>query len=103
MSREPHQIERAEEGGRRVRQHESGLIVDVTRPDALLDAMDHVLTDRDLYARLQQRALASAADNRWEKILEDFWRGPTNGNGSGGGNHRGNGHALGDLITVDMT
>jgi glycosyltransferase involved in cell wall biosynthesis len=56
-----------------VRKHESGMIVDVNRPHALADAMHRLATDRALYTQLQERALRTAADHAWDRVLEEVW------------------------------
>jgi glycosyltransferase involved in cell wall biosynthesis len=56
-----------------VGRHQSGIIVDVSRPAALADAMDTLCRDADLHARMRQAALRNAAESNWEDVLEDFW------------------------------
>jgi glycosyltransferase involved in cell wall biosynthesis len=57
-----------------VRRHESGMVADLSQPHALADAMEKMLLDGDLRGRLRDRGLKSAAESRWETVLEEFWR-----------------------------
>jgi glycosyltransferase involved in cell wall biosynthesis len=57
-----------------VRRHESGLVVDHAQPQAMADAMERLLLDADLRGELRARGLRSAAESRWENVLEEFWR-----------------------------
>jgi glycosyltransferase involved in cell wall biosynthesis len=56
-----------------VRRHDSGLVVNLAQPHALADAMEKILLDGDLRAGLRDRGLRSAAESKWENVLEEFW------------------------------
>jgi glycosyltransferase involved in cell wall biosynthesis len=56
-----------------VRRHQSGVVVDLTHPHALADAMEQMMRDEDLRNGLRQRGLRNAAESCWENVLEDFW------------------------------
>ena len=56
-----------------VRRHGSGLVVNLAQPHALADAMEKILLDGDLRAELRDRGLQSAAESKWENVLEEFW------------------------------
>ncbi len=56
-----------------VRRHDSGIVVDLAQPQALADAMEKMLLDADLRRELSGRGLLSAAESKWENVLEDFW------------------------------
>jgi glycosyltransferase involved in cell wall biosynthesis len=56
-----------------VRRHESGIIVDHARPQALADAMEALMLDADLRGELRSRGLRNAAESKWENVLEAFW------------------------------
>jgi glycosyltransferase involved in cell wall biosynthesis len=56
-----------------VRRHDSGIIVDLSQPQALADAMEKIMLDADRRCELRKRGLSSAAESRWENVLEDFW------------------------------
>jgi len=53
-----------------VESHGSGLVVGARTPDELSEAMMQVVADRDLYERLQARAVEKALDSKWEHALE---------------------------------
>lgn len=53
-----------------VESHESGIVVGARTPDALYEAMMKVVTDRELYQRLQANAVMKAMDSKWEYALE---------------------------------
>jgi glycosyltransferase involved in cell wall biosynthesis len=55
------------------RRHESGIIVDPTRPQALADAMERVYLSAQLRAELRTRGLRNAAESSWENVLEEIW------------------------------
>jgi glycosyltransferase involved in cell wall biosynthesis len=55
-----------------VRRHDSGLVVNVSHPSALADAMRLLASGAGL-ERLKRRALENARENSWEKIFETFW------------------------------
>ena len=56
-----------------VGRYDSGIIVNLTRPQALADAMEKVLLDADLRCELRNRGLRNAAESKWENVLEEFW------------------------------
>ena len=56
-----------------VRRHQSGIIVDVSRPDALAEAMDTLYRDAELRNRMRRASLRNAAESNWEDVLEEFW------------------------------
>jgi glycosyltransferase involved in cell wall biosynthesis len=56
-----------------VRRHQSGIIVDVSRPDALADAMDTLYSDAELRKRMRAAALGNAAESNWKDVLLEFW------------------------------
>jgi glycosyltransferase involved in cell wall biosynthesis len=56
-----------------LRRHDSGIIVDVSRPHTLAEAMERVMSDADLRAELRHRGLRNASESRWENVLEEFW------------------------------
>lgn len=56
-----------------VRPRDSGIIVDVDRPNALTEAMQRLAVDADLQTRLRERALLTAADHAWDRVLEEIW------------------------------
>ena len=56
-----------------VRRHDSGIVVNLSQPQALADAMEKVLLDADLRRELRNRGLRNAAESKWENVLEEFW------------------------------
>ena len=56
-----------------VRRHDSGIVVDLSQPHALADAMEKIMLDTDLRRELCNRGLRSAAESKWENVLEEFW------------------------------
>ena len=56
-----------------VRRHGSGLIVNLSQPHALADAMEKILLDSELRADLRDRGQRSAAESKWENVLDEFW------------------------------
>ena len=56
-----------------VRRHDSGIVVDLSQPQALADAMEKILLDADLRRELRSRGLRNAAESKWENVLEEFW------------------------------
>ena len=56
-----------------VRRHDSGIVVDLAQPQALADAMEKIMLDADLRSELRNRGLRSAAESKWENVLEEFW------------------------------
>ena len=56
-----------------VRRHESGIVVDLGQPQALADAMEKIMLDADRRCELRNRGLQSAAESKWENVLEEFW------------------------------
>ncbi len=71
-----------------VRSHDSGIVVDVDRPDALLEAMESLAVAPDRRAELSCRALQNAASRNWDKVLDALWN---NGDSRTAG---GNGQAI---------
>ncbi len=65
----------SDRGGPReiVERHQSGIVVDLTRPHALTEAMVRLHDDRPLLEQLRGKALENARDSRWEAILDQFW------------------------------
>jgi glycosyltransferase involved in cell wall biosynthesis len=55
-----------------VRRRDSGLVVNVSHPGALADAM-RVLASGAGLDRLRRRALENARENSWQKIFDAFW------------------------------
>jgi glycosyltransferase involved in cell wall biosynthesis len=53
-----------------VESHESGLVVSARGPDGIFEAMQRVVSDQELYERLQTNAVLKAGDSRWEHALE---------------------------------
>lgn len=56
-----------------VRRHGSGIIVDHTRSEQLVEAMEKLLLSPELRADLRERGLKNASESRWEDVLESFW------------------------------
>ncbi len=56
-----------------VKRHDSGIVVDLSRPQALADAMEKIILDGDLRRELRNRGLRNAAESKWENVLEEFW------------------------------
>jgi glycosyltransferase involved in cell wall biosynthesis len=56
-----------------VRRHDSGIVVDVTKPQALAEAMERMMRDAALRSEMRHRGLRNAAESRWENVLEEFW------------------------------
>jgi glycosyltransferase involved in cell wall biosynthesis len=56
-----------------VRRHQSGIIVDLSRPDGLADAMDTLYSDPELRGRMREASLRNAAESKWDDVLEEFW------------------------------
>ena len=56
-----------------VRGHESGVIVDHTDGQALLDAMELLLLAPEKRDDLRGRGLRNAADCSWEQVLQSLW------------------------------
>jgi glycosyltransferase involved in cell wall biosynthesis/predicted metal-dependent phosphoesterase TrpH len=57
-----------------VREHRSGLIVDMATARPLRDAMATLYADADLRRAISERALANARERSWPRILESFWQ-----------------------------
>jgi len=53
-----------------VESHQSGLVVGARTPDEMFETMQQVVTDRQLYERLQANAAQKAMDSSWEYALE---------------------------------
>jgi len=56
-----------------VGRHASGLVVDLSQPRALADAMEKIILDADLRRELRSRGLHNAAESKWENVLAEFW------------------------------
>ncbi|MGO9108064.1 MAG: glycosyltransferase [Thermoguttaceae bacterium] len=56
-----------------VRRHDSGIVVDLSQPQTLADAMEKIILDADLRRELSERGLRNAAERKWENVLEEFW------------------------------
>ena len=56
-----------------VRRHDAGIVVDLSQPQALADAMEKIMLDADLRRKLRKHGLHSAAESKWENVLEAFW------------------------------
>jgi glycosyltransferase involved in cell wall biosynthesis len=56
-----------------VRRHDSGIVVDLSQPQALANAMEKIMLDTDLRSELRNRGLRNAAESKWENVLEEFW------------------------------
>jgi glycosyltransferase involved in cell wall biosynthesis len=56
-----------------VRRHGSGIVVNLAQPHAMADAMEKILLDADLRSELRECGLRSAAESKWENVLEEFW------------------------------
>ncbi len=56
-----------------VRGHDSGIVVDLSQPQSLADAMERIIRDADLRRELRQRGLRNVAESNWENVLEEFW------------------------------
>ncbi len=56
-----------------VRRHDSGIVVDLGQPRALADAMEQIMLDAGRRGELRDRGLLSAAESKWENVLEEFW------------------------------
>jgi glycosyltransferase involved in cell wall biosynthesis len=56
-----------------VHRHDSGIIVDHTQPQALVDAMERLYRSPSLRDDLRARGLRNAAESSWEHVLEGFW------------------------------
>ena len=56
-----------------VRRYDSGIVVDLSQPNALADAMEKMMLDADLRRELRNRGLCNAAESKWENVLEQFW------------------------------
>jgi glycosyltransferase involved in cell wall biosynthesis len=58
-----------------VRAHASGIVVDVSQPGSLAEAMDRLVVDGRLRAEMRRRALRTAAERSWEQVLEELYGG----------------------------
>jgi glycosyltransferase involved in cell wall biosynthesis len=56
-----------------VRRHGAGIIVNLSQPHALADAMEKIMLDADLRSDLRERGLRSAGESKWETVLDEFW------------------------------
>ena len=56
-----------------VGRHDAGIVVNLSHPQALAEAMEKVLLNADLRSEFRKRGLQSAAENKWENVLEEFW------------------------------
>lgn len=65
----------ASSGAEIVRDYDSGLVVDVARPEALLKALDELSSNRELRRRMRLRALQNARSRSWNAIFDAFWNG----------------------------
>ncbi|MEM9293041.1 MAG: glycosyltransferase [Acidobacteriota bacterium] len=63
------------EGGPReiVAPHDAGLIVDVTAPDRLTQAMRDIAGQQELRRQLSRMGLKTAREHTWEAFLSDLW------------------------------
>jgi glycosyltransferase involved in cell wall biosynthesis/predicted metal-dependent phosphoesterase TrpH len=51
----------------------SGLVVNVSQPKNLADAMERMFLQPELRAEFRTRGLQNATGNTWEKVLDGFW------------------------------
>ena len=56
-----------------VRRHNSGIVVDVSQPEALIDAMEQLSSSPPLCRELRSRGLHSAEQSSWQRVLEGLW------------------------------
>jgi len=56
-----------------VASNNSGLVIDVTQPGALAEAMERLCTDARLRDEFRANALQNAAERRWDEVFHDFW------------------------------
>ena len=59
-------------------QHEVAVLLDELTPEKVVEAVNRLLTDKDLYARLQQNCRAARQEWNWEKeekVLLKIWEG----------------------------
>ena len=56
-----------------VGRHDSGMVVDLSQPQALAGTMEKIMLDADLRRELRSRGLRNAAESKWENVLEEFW------------------------------
>lgn len=59
-----------------VRRYQSGIIVDITGPDVLADAMQTLAQTPGLCAMYREHALLNAQDLSWEHVLRGVWEHP---------------------------
>ncbi len=58
-----------------VRRNQSGLIVDIGKPDALVDAMEQFALSPPLRSKYREQALRTAEESRWEEVFDQLWDG----------------------------
>ena len=56
-----------------VARHESGIVVDVSQPEALIDVMEQLCGSPQLRCELRSRGLRNAEESSWQRVLEGFW------------------------------
>lgn len=56
-----------------IARHQSGWIIDMQRPEALVEALTRLRDDRALRAILSERALANARESTWDRVLDALW------------------------------
>jgi glycosyltransferase involved in cell wall biosynthesis len=56
-----------------VRRYDSGIVINLSQPKALADAMEKILLDADHRSELRNRGLRNAAQCNWENVLEEIW------------------------------
>ena len=60
-----------------LRRHQSGIIVDITGPDVLADAMQTLIESPELCLRFRERALHNAKELGWNRVLDTIWDHPS--------------------------
>jgi glycosyltransferase involved in cell wall biosynthesis len=53
----------------------SGIVVDLEKPDSLTQAMVRLFDDVNLHCQLTARALENASQRSWDNVFEEFWNG----------------------------
>jgi glycosyltransferase involved in cell wall biosynthesis len=56
-----------------VRSNDSGVIIDMTQPETLANAIDQLLSDEAHRRTLAARSMENATQSSWNSVLEHFW------------------------------
>jgi glycosyltransferase involved in cell wall biosynthesis len=56
-----------------VGRHKSGIVVDVSRPESLAEAMTLLCTSPQIRQKLRERGLRNANECSWQRVLDQIW------------------------------